>query len=83
MALESFFFFCNEIFVKEDLKNTGLQKCLFSLPVGLEPPPLSVSEERHLAILTELPFVVPFEERVKVCCGVCFVPNTGQNVVIM
>lgn len=36
------------------------------LTVGLEPPPLSVSEERHLAILTELPFVVPFEERVKV-----------------
>lgn len=38
--------------------------------VGLEPPQLSVSEERHLAILTELPFVVPFEERVKVlhCC---------------
>lgn len=37
-----------------------------SSAVGLEPPPLSVSEERHLAILTELPFVVPFEERVKV-----------------
>lgn len=35
--------------------------------VGLESPPLSVSEERQLAILTELPFVVPFEERVKVC----------------
>lgn len=34
--------------------------------VGLEPPQLSVSEERHLAILTELPFVVQFEERVKV-----------------
>ena len=34
--------------------------------VGLEPAQLSVSEERHLAILTELPFVVPFEERVKV-----------------
>lgn len=34
--------------------------------VGSEPPQLSVSEERHLAILTELPFVVPFEERVKV-----------------
>lgn len=34
--------------------------------VGTEPPQLSVSEERHLAILTELPFVVPFEERVKV-----------------
>lgn len=29
-------------------------------------PPLSVSEERQLAILTELPFVVPFEERVKI-----------------
>jgi len=38
-----------------------------SLDVGLESPPLSVSEERQLAILTELPFVVPFEERVKVC----------------
>lgn len=38
----------------------------FPATVGLEPPPLSVSEERHLAILTELPFVVPFEERVKV-----------------
>lgn len=36
------------------------------LPVGMEPPQLSVSEERHLAILTELPFVVQFEERVKV-----------------
>lgn len=35
--------------------------------VGVESPPLSVSEERQLAILTELPFVVPFEERVKVC----------------
>lgn len=34
--------------------------------MGLEPAPLSVSEERQLAILTELPFVVPFEERVKV-----------------
>ncbi|XP_022432227.1 ubiquitin-protein ligase E3C isoform X2 [Delphinapterus leucas] len=33
---------------------------------GLESPPLSVSEERQLAILTELPFVVPFEERVKI-----------------
>ncbi|XP_036855091.2 ubiquitin-protein ligase E3C isoform X6 [Manis javanica] len=37
-----------------------------TLDVGLEPPPLSVSEERQLAILTELPFVVPFEERVKI-----------------
>ncbi|KAF5893793.1 ubiquitin-protein ligase E3C, partial [Clarias magur] len=37
-----------------------------TLDVPLEAPPLSVSEERHLAILTELPFVVPFEERVKV-----------------
>ncbi|GAA6094490.1 ubiquitin-protein ligase E3C isoform X2 [Tachysurus ichikawai] len=37
-----------------------------TLDVGLEPPPLSVSEERNLAILTELPFVVPFEERVKI-----------------
>ncbi|XP_062424822.1 ubiquitin-protein ligase E3C isoform X2 [Rhea pennata] len=36
-----------------------------TLDVGLEPAPLSVSEERQLAILTELPFVVPFEERVK------------------
>ncbi|MBZ3869342.1 Ubiquitin-protein ligase E3C [Sciurus carolinensis] len=34
--------------------------------VGLESPPLSVSEERQLAVLTELPFVVPFEERVKI-----------------
>lgn len=39
---------------------------MFISAVGLEPPQLSVSEERHLAILTELPFVVPFEERVKV-----------------
>lgn len=38
----------------------------YSILVGMEPPQLSVSEERHLAILTELPFVVPFEERVKV-----------------
>lgn len=46
----------------------------FSLfAVGLEPPQLSVSEERHLAILTELPFVVPFEERVKV---LLVVPHT-------
>ncbi|KAM6978093.1 ubiquitin-protein ligase E3C [Aplochiton taeniatus] len=37
-----------------------------TLDVGMEPPQLSVSEERHLAILTELPFVVPFEERVKI-----------------
>ncbi|XP_067398809.1 ubiquitin-protein ligase E3C isoform X1 [Emydura macquarii macquarii] len=37
-----------------------------TLDVGLEPAPLSVSEERQLAILTELPFVVPFEERVKI-----------------
>lgn len=34
--------------------------------VGMEPAQLTVPEERHLAILTELPFVVPFEERVKV-----------------
>lgn len=34
--------------------------------MGVESPPLSVSEERQLAVLTELPFVVPFEERVKV-----------------
>ncbi|KAJ8376784.1 hypothetical protein SKAU_G00073640 [Synaphobranchus kaupii] len=37
-----------------------------NLDVGMEPAQLSVSEERHLAILTELPFVVPFEERVKI-----------------
>ncbi|XP_036288601.1 ubiquitin-protein ligase E3C isoform X4 [Pipistrellus kuhlii] len=37
-----------------------------TLDVGLESPALSVSEERQLAILTELPFVVPFEERVKI-----------------
>lgn len=37
-----------------------------TLDVGMEPPQLSVSEERHLAILTELPFVVQFEERVKI-----------------
>uniref|UniRef100_A0A8D2AZN5 Ubiquitin-protein ligase E3C n=1 Tax=Sciurus vulgaris TaxID=55149 RepID=A0A8D2AZN5_SCIVU len=37
-----------------------------TLEVGLESPPLSVSEERQLAVLTELPFVVPFEERVKI-----------------
>ncbi|XP_048867753.1 ubiquitin-protein ligase E3C [Brienomyrus brachyistius] len=37
-----------------------------TLDVGLEPPQLSVCEERQLAILTELPFVVPFEERVKI-----------------
>ncbi|XP_053485781.1 ubiquitin-protein ligase E3C [Ictalurus furcatus] len=37
-----------------------------TLNVDLVPPPLSVSEERQLAILTELPFVVPFEERVKI-----------------
>lgn len=41
--------------------------------MGLEPAPLSVSEERQLAILTELPFVVPFEERVKV-------PNFYSNM---
>lgn len=47
----------------------GLQELYSWLPcvlVGLDSPPLSVSEERQLAILTELPFVVPFEERVKV-----------------
>ncbi|XP_062900489.1 ubiquitin-protein ligase E3C isoform X1 [Mobula hypostoma] len=37
-----------------------------TLDVGQEPAQLSVAEERHLAILTELPFVVPFEERVKI-----------------
>ncbi|XP_054987111.1 ubiquitin-protein ligase E3C isoform X1 [Sorex araneus] len=37
-----------------------------TLDVGLDSPPLSVSEERQLAVLTELPFVVPFEERVKI-----------------
>ncbi|KAM5187888.1 ubiquitin-protein ligase E3C [Callospermophilus lateralis] len=37
-----------------------------TLEVGLESPPLTVSEERQLAVLTELPFVVPFEERVKI-----------------
>ncbi|KAJ6659296.1 hypothetical protein lerEdw1_019167 [Lerista edwardsae] len=37
-----------------------------TLDVGVDPAPLSVSEERQLAILTELPFVVPFEERVKI-----------------
>lgn len=37
-----------------------------TLDVGVESPPLSVSEERQLAVLTELPFVVPFEERVKI-----------------
>ncbi|KFO37304.1 Ubiquitin-protein ligase E3C [Fukomys damarensis] len=37
-----------------------------TVEVGMESPPLSVSEERQLAILTELPFVVPFEERVKI-----------------
>ncbi|XP_006143890.1 ubiquitin-protein ligase E3C [Tupaia chinensis] len=37
-----------------------------ALDVGSESPPLSVSEERQLAVLTELPFVVPFEERVKI-----------------
>ncbi|XP_045693706.1 ubiquitin-protein ligase E3C isoform X3 [Phyllostomus hastatus] len=37
-----------------------------TLDVGMESPPLSVSEERQLAVLTELPFVVPFEERVKI-----------------
>lgn len=59
--------------------------------VGLEPPQLSVSEERHLAILTELPFVVPFEERVKVLhrcpshkhtivpCAVVALQNEGVN----
>lgn len=44
------------------ITNAGLN----CVAVGLESPPLSVSEERQLAILTELPFVVPFEERVKV-----------------
>lgn len=37
-----------------------------TLDVGAASPPLSVSEDRQLAILTELPFVVPFEERVKI-----------------
>ncbi|XP_037372388.1 ubiquitin-protein ligase E3C [Talpa occidentalis] len=37
-----------------------------TLDVGAVSPPLSVSEDRQLAILTELPFVVPFEERVKI-----------------
>uniref|UniRef100_UPI00358F7F7F ubiquitin-protein ligase E3C isoform X1 n=1 Tax=Myxine glutinosa TaxID=7769 RepID=UPI00358F7F7F len=37
-----------------------------TLDVGQDCPPLSVPEERQLAILTELPFVVPFAERVKI-----------------
>lgn len=52
--------------VKSSDEDVFFPPFLFSSTVGLEPPPLSVSEERHLAILTELPFVVPFEERVKV-----------------
>lgn len=48
--------------------------------VGVESPPLSVSEERQLAILTELPFVVPFEERVKVCASVSFQTDHGCSV---
>lgn len=48
-------------------ENTSGLMSLTCIAVGLESPPLSVSEERQLAILTELPFVVPFEERVKVC----------------
>lgn len=43
--------------------------------MGVESPPLSVSEERQLAVLTELPFVVPFEERVKV--GPAFSAGAG------
>lgn len=49
------------------LEGTGGLTGRSLLAVGLESPPLSVSEERQLAILTQLPFVVPFEERVKVC----------------
>ncbi|MBN3308090.1 UBE3C ligase, partial [Amia calva] len=37
-----------------------------TLDANKRSPELSVSEERQLAILTELPFVVPFEERVKI-----------------
>ncbi|XP_061411231.1 ubiquitin-protein ligase E3C [Lethenteron reissneri] len=44
----------------------GIGPLYSSLDVGDEGPPLSVSEERQLAILTELPFVVPFQERVKI-----------------
>lgn len=42
---------------------------------------MSVSEERHLAILTELPFVVPFEERVKVraITGMIWIPFHAQH----
>ena len=49
------------------LEGTGGLTGRSLVAVGLESPPLSVSEERQLAILTQLPFVVPFEERVKVC----------------
>jgi len=31
-----------------------------------EGPPLSTTEVRHLTVLTELPFVVPFSERIKI-----------------
>lgn len=48
--------------------------------VGVESPPLSVAEERQLAILTELPFVVPFEERVKVGASVSFQTDHGCSV---
>lgn len=52
-------YFLHGVLIKQDVH-------VFISAVGFEPPQLSVSEERHLAILTELPFVVPFEERVKV-----------------
>lgn len=57
--------------------NRPIQLCSFCA-VGLEPPQLSVSEERNLAILTELPFVVPFEERVKVQPAVTNTPATDE-----
>ena len=40
--------------------------CTSLTVVDDEGPPLSTTEVRNLTVLTELPFVVPFSERVKV-----------------
>ncbi|XP_077981688.1 ubiquitin-protein ligase E3C-like [Glandiceps talaboti] len=40
-----------------------------SLAIDEEYPPMTTTEARQLTILTELPFVVPFEERVKIFQG--------------
>ncbi|XP_074640383.1 ubiquitin-protein ligase E3C-like [Tubulanus polymorphus] len=53
----------NSVFVSRQF---GALSLLNQSPEEEEGPPLSNTEVRNLTILTELPFVVPFQERVKI-----------------